>query len=114
MLDGLASLAVFPVIPLEAAGFDEWTTTVFAGAISAALGAVVAWTAYRGYVRNDSHPMLFLAVGVAFLTTIPFVLSYTLDLAFAATDAQVLLSITACHIVGLLAIVRSFSRSDRP
>ena len=101
------------VFALAATDFDEWTTTFFAGAASGALGAVVAWTAYRGYVRNDSHPMLFLAVGVAFLTTIPFLVSHTLDLAFGATDAQVLLSITACHIVGLIAIVGSFRRSDR-
>ena len=113
MLDGFAFLASFLATPLETTGFDEWTTTFFAGAISATLGAVVAWTAYRGYVRNDSRPMLFLAVGVAFLTTIPFLVSYTLDLVFAATDVQVLLSITACHLLGLLAIVRSFRRPDR-
>lgn len=113
MLDVFASLATFPTTPLETAAFDEWTTTFFAGGASAALGAIVAWTAYRGYVRNDSRPMLFLAVGVAFLTTVPFLVSYTLDIAFTATDAQVLLSITACHLLGLLAIVKSFNRPDR-
>ena len=107
-----ASIAAV-TIALEATGFDEWTTTFLAGAASAVLGAVVAWTAYRGYVRNDSRPMLFLSVGVAFLTTIPFVLSYVLDLALGASDVQVLLSITACHLVGLVAIVGSFRRPDR-
>lgn len=93
-------------------GLDEATTIFFARVASAALGAVVSWTAYRGYARNDSRPMLFLAVGVAFLTVVPFVLSHAVDLATDAIDATVLLVVTACHLIGLLAIVRSFRRPD--
>lgn len=93
-------------------GLDEATTIFFAGLASAALGTVVAWTAYRGYTRNDSRPMLFLAVGVAFLTVVPFALSHAFDRATDATDASVLLVVTVCHLLGLLAIVRSFRRPD--
>ncbi|WP_255681736.1 hypothetical protein [Natrinema sp. SYSU A 869] len=91
-------------------GLDETTTIFFAGMASAALGTVVTWTAYRGYARNASQPMLFLAIGVAFLTIVPFVLSHGIDWATDATDATVLLVVTACHLFGLLAIVRSFRR----
>ncbi|WP_226004940.1 DUF7521 family protein [Natrinema salinisoli] len=93
-------------------GLDETTTIFFAGMASAALGTVVTWTAYRGYARNASRPMLFLAVGVAFLTVVPFVLSHAIDWATDAADATVLLVVTACHLLGLLAIVRSFRRPD--
>jgi len=93
-------------------GLDEATTIFSSGTASAALGSVVTWTAYRGYARNDSQPMLFLAVGVAFLTAIPFVLAHLIDWTTDATDATVLLVVTVCHLLGLLAIVRSFKRPD--
>lgn len=108
LADGVA------VAPLETTvlGLDESTTVFFIGMTSALLGTVVAWTAYRGYTRNNSHPMLFLAIGVAFLTVVPFVLSHTIDRVTNATDATVLLVVTACHLLGLVAIVRSFRRPD--
>jgi len=93
-------------------GLDETTTIFFVGMASAVLGTVVSWTAYRGYARNDSRPMLFLAIGVALLTVVPFVLSHTVDRLTDATDAAVLLVVTTCHLLGLVAIVRSFKRTD--
>ncbi|MFC7114160.1 hypothetical protein ACFQH2_03125 [Natronoarchaeum sp. GCM10025703] len=77
---------------------------------SAALGGVVAGLAYRGYRRNQSEPMLYLAVGVGFLTVVPFVLSYSVDGLTDATDAQILLVITGCNLAGLLAIAHSLRR----
>lgn len=88
-------------------GLDEATTIFFLALISATLGAIVAWTAYRGYVRNESRPMLFLATGVVFLTTVPFALSYGFDWLLDATDSQVLLVITVCHLLGVGAIVHA-------
>jgi len=41
---------------------------------------------------------------------VPFVLSHTIDRMTDATDAVVLLVVTACHLLGLVAIVRSFRR----
>lgn len=94
-------------------GLDEPTVTFLLGLTSALLGVLVAWTAYRGYVRNDSRPMLFLSVGVIFLTAIPFALAHAIDALTAATDAAVLLAITVCHLLGLVAIVTSLRRPDR-
>jgi len=111
-LAAAAGLRVATVLETTVFGLDEETTIFFVGLASAALGSVVAWTAYRGYARNESKPMLFLAVGVAFLTVVPFVLSHTVDLATGATDATVLLVVTACHLLGLVSIVRSFRRPD--
>lgn len=32
------------------------------------LGFIIAYQAYRGYVRNDSPPMIYLAVGFALIS----------------------------------------------
>lgn len=39
------------------------------------LGLLVVVQAYRGYRRNDSSRMLYLAIGFAFLTLLPFAAS---------------------------------------
>jgi hypothetical protein len=40
--------------------------------VATTLSALIAYQAYRGYRRNGSRPMLFLAIGFMFITTIPF------------------------------------------
>lgn len=40
--------------------------------IATVLSGLIAYQAFRGYRRNDSKPMLYLAVGFVFITTIPF------------------------------------------
>lgn len=39
------------------------------------LGLFIAFQAYRGYRRNRSRRMLFLALGLGLLTVVPFALS---------------------------------------
>ncbi|WP_251342905.1 DUF7521 family protein [Haloplanus halophilus] len=41
------------------------------------LGLAIVFQAYRGYRRNRSQPMLWLAVGLILLTVVPFVVSLT-------------------------------------
>lgn len=41
---------------------------VAAKAVIAVLGLVIAYVGYRGYRRNDSRPMLFLATGFGFVS----------------------------------------------
>lgn len=36
------------------------------------LSALISYQAYRGYRRNDSRAMLYLAIGFVFITTVPF------------------------------------------
>jgi len=38
--------------------------------VTALAGAFVAYQGYRGYRRNDSPPMLYLAIGILLLTTV--------------------------------------------
>lgn len=78
-----------------------------AGFVSAAVGVFVAVLAYRGYARHGSRRMLFLSVGVLCLTSLPFALSYAIDLLTAVTDAQVILSVTASNVAGLAAVALS-------
>lgn len=41
-----------------------------------ALSAFITYLAYRGYRRNDSRPMFYLAVGFAFITVLPFLVEH--------------------------------------
>lgn len=85
--------------------------TVSTGAIAfllaistAILGLYISYQAYRGYQRNRSRPMLFLAVGIVLLTFVPSLagtVAANLDL---APDASLVLS-SASQLVGLLAIL---------
>lgn len=43
--------------------------------VATALGLLIVFQAYRGYRRNESRPMLLLAIGFTLLTIGPFVLS---------------------------------------
>lgn len=42
--------------------------------VTALVGLAIAYQAYRGYRRNDSRPMLFLAIGFALSVGLPFVM----------------------------------------
>jgi len=75
--------------------------------VVAAVGALVAATAYRGYRRNDSDAMRFLAAGIAAITVGPFVVTYGLAPLWSLSDAAALLGVLLANIVGLLAILYS-------
>lgn len=55
------------------------TVAWIALAVTAVVGLFVALLAYRGYRRNDTRQMLFLAVGIALVTTGVFVAAAILD-----------------------------------
>ncbi|WP_179264478.1 DUF7521 family protein [Natrinema halophilum] len=54
----------------------EWIATFVQATdvLSALIGLFIAYQAYRGYRRNDSRPMLFIAVGFALALAVPFLL----------------------------------------
>ncbi|WP_394326470.1 DUF7521 family protein [Halorubrum aethiopicum] len=73
--------------------------------VGAAIGLFIAFLAYRGYRRNDSRPMLYLAVGFGVILglPIPVVALSVLFPTISGPLAQV--AIQTLEIGGLLCIV---------
>jgi uncharacterized membrane protein (DUF441 family) len=76
-------------------------------AATAVVGAVVAWLAYRGYRRNDSQAMRFLAVGLVGITVVPFFLNYGIAPVVGVSDATTLLAVLLANIAGLVSLLYS-------
>ncbi|WP_323675419.1 hypothetical protein [Halorubellus sp. PRR65] len=89
------------------AGVDSGTLAALAAGATALAGSAVAALAYRGAVRNDSAAMRYLAVGVACIAVLPFLLVYGLNPLLALSDAQSLLAVSLANVAGLLAILYS-------
>lgn len=74
--------------------------------VGAALGVIIAYLAYRGYRRNGSRPMLFVASGFALALGVPLVLSllyFASPLGGSEVALQVL--VQTVEIAGLLCII---------
>lgn len=84
------------------------TLAVAVSALTALVGLFVAYQAYRGYRRNDSETMRALAIGVVFIAVVPFIVLHPVDTLVGFTDAQALVAGLASHVIGLLAVYRSF------
>ena len=107
-----AVLSVGATAPvLQAVGSVEVPT--LARAVTALVGFFVAYQAYRGYRRNDSRPMLFLGVGIAFVTTISFVVSTLVARPLGASEGLAVLSWTLSNVLGLAAIFYAFTGAAR-
>jgi len=78
-----------------------------AGVLTAVVGAYVAFLAYDGWRRNDSETMRLLAVGVAFIAVVPYVVSYVASPVLGLSDGVTVLGVTVAHLVGLAALARS-------
>ena len=86
---------------------DPPTVLFLTAAATATAGSVVSGLAYRGARRNDSHTMRYLAVGVAFLTVVTFLVNYGVGPLVALSDAATLLGVLLANVAGLLAILYS-------
>lgn len=82
--------------------------------VAIGMGIHIVFQAYRGYRRNESRRMLFLAIGFAFLTIVPFVISLFVAgigqrVGFASRVYTVYVPIgnRVLEIVGLSAIIYS-------
>lgn len=83
-------------------------TVLFVTALATALaGVIVAGLAYRGYRRNASPAMFYLAVGILLITVSPFLTSYGVAIALDLSEAVSLLAILGANILGLLSILYS-------
>ena len=74
--------------------------------LSVLLGLAIAYTAYRGYRRNDSRPMLYIAAGFLLVLGVPAALS-TLALGVGVRQVQVAVGVLTqiSEVAGLLAIL---------
>ncbi|WP_255191873.1 DUF7521 family protein [Natronobeatus ordinarius] len=94
------------VVRLDEATMFE-LMTVASLFLVALIGTLIAYQAYRGYRRNDSRSMLYLAVGLLLLTLFPFLFNVTLT-SLAGTDRVVTVFVeNLSRLAGLLAIMYS-------
>ncbi|UPM44734.1 DUF7521 family protein [Halocatena salina] len=95
----------------DSALLDSYATTVpviIAGFL-AVVGLFVAYQGYRGYMRNRNRTLLFLTVGILFLTAIPFVIKSWIRVTDALTLLQGTLVSQLLTIIGLIIILYAFT-----
>ncbi len=97
------------LFPLAAAN-AETLALGFSG-LTGIVGLFVASVAYRGYRRNESRPMLYLALGIVLLTAVPAAVNVLLTASTGATDAEILLSLTVSHLCGVVSILYALTRA---
>lgn len=73
----------------------------------ALFGAIIAYQAYRGYRRNDARSMLYLAIGLSFLTVFPFLLNVSVTTLVDPDRVVIALLENASRLLGLVAITYS-------
>jgi hypothetical protein len=99
LIPGPATTASSPLVTVSV------DLPLLAGAVTAAIGLFVAYQAYRGYRRNFSSPMAYLAVGILFVTAVSFVVPQVLVATTGVSDAAAILVMTVLDVVGLSAIL---------
>lgn len=109
------------LLPPAVALAPETALVVGLSLTATVLSALIAYQAYRGYRRNGSPPMLYLAVGFAFITTVPSFVDLLFYPVFgrlysARVASVVLPSVKyGLQIVGLAFVLYSlYSRSSGP
>jgi hypothetical protein len=74
-------------------------------AVTVALGLAISYIAYRGYRRNRSRPMLFVAAGFALVVGVPAVLTVVLYLVLDVPLPIVNSAVQASELAGMAAIL---------
>jgi len=99
----LSQLAVLQAANRFDSAVQMWLTGYeFVGAL---LGLFVAYQAYRGYRRNESRPMLFIALGFVLIVGLPVVLTVPFLFVPAIPQAAYQFTIQTSEIVGLASII---------
>lgn len=70
------------------------------GAVTVAISVAIAYVAFRGYRRNASRPMLFIAIGFVLAIAFPGTLDYLLYVLIVAFDFQ--LPIKEIYLAGIM------------
>jgi hypothetical protein len=108
-MGGIVTPVVSTVAVLQATGRPSDAVALALQAydlVGAVLGVFIAYLAYRGYRRNDSRPMLFVAVGFVLVLGLPLVVT-VLYLALPLPGWRVPLQVViqTSEIAGLLCII---------
>ncbi len=93
---------------LQTAGpLDGWLGTALQASdvVGALIGLFIAYQAYRGYRRNESRPMLFIAVGFVLALGVPVALLFVTLAVPSVPRAAVAVASQASELVGLLCIL---------
>ncbi|RJT07532.1 hypothetical protein D3261_02755 [Halococcus sp. IIIV-5B] len=88
------------------------TAPLVTSALLAIVGLFVAYQGYRGHRRNGNRTLLFLAVGIIFLTTVPFVMQAFLG-EIAGTNAKRVIINQITTIIGLCIVLYGFISNSR-
>jgi len=83
----------------------DWMVTVVK-LVALVLGTFIVYLAYKGYSRNASKPLLYVALGFAFITAATIVEGIT----YAIIGSDVLLALlisTVITVIGFVAIIYS-------
>lgn len=70
------------------------------GVITIVIGFAIAYVAFRGYRRNESRPMLFIAIGFVLAIAFPGTLDITLYTILLTTQIQ--LPISRLSLAGIM------------
>ncbi|WIV68170.1 DUF7521 family protein [Natrialbaceae archaeon AArc-T1-2] len=94
------------VVRLDQATLFEMLT-VASLFLVALVGTLIAYQAYRGYRRNDSTSMLYLAIGLLLLTLCPFLVNVTVNTLFGPDWIVIVFLENVSRLLGLVAITYS-------
>lgn len=73
--------------------------------LSVIIGVFIAYQAYRGYQRNESRPMLFLALGFILVLAVPFGIFVLYAVVSGIPVTAVIVASQVSQISGLVAIL---------
>jgi hypothetical protein len=100
--------AVSVALPLQTASrFESLAQVGLLGyeLVGALLGLFVAYQAYRGYRRNDSRPMFFIAAGFVLIVGLPVLLLVPFLLVPSLPQVAVQAATQTFEIAGLVCII---------
>lgn len=73
--------------------------------LSVIIGVFIAYQAFRGYQRNESRPMLFLALGFMLVLAVPFTLFVLYGVVPGISVTAVIIVSQVSQVSGLIAIL---------
>ena len=73
--------------------------------LSVVIGVFIAYQAFRGYQRNESRPMLFIALGFVLVLAVPFVFFVLHGVVSGIPVAAVIIASQVSQVAGLVAIL---------